>query len=147
VIDPTQPATVDKAALGTAITEADKLVEADYSAGWADFQTALTAAKAANSKVDATQAEVDKAVEDLDTATKALVKKPEVPAVDKDSLNAKIQEAEGLTEAQFTAASWADLQTALTAANEVKVKTDATQTEVDEALAALAKAIQDLETV
>ncbi|MFF2533941.1 Ig-like domain-containing protein, partial [Brevibacillus sp. NPDC058079] len=82
---------VDKTALTTAITEADKLVETDYTAGWTEFQTALTAAKAVQGKADATKVEVDKAVADLDTATKALVKKP--AAVDKTALDTAVSNA------------------------------------------------------
>lgn len=67
------PAAVDKTALNEAVTAADALKESDYTADtWSAFATALAAAKTVQSNESATQEEVDKAVEDLTTAQKAL---------------------------------------------------------------------------
>ncbi|MCM3146603.1 S-layer homology domain-containing protein, partial [Brevibacillus sp. MER 51] len=48
--------------------------------------------------------------------------------------------AENLKEEEYTSASWAELKQALEKANEVLADPNATQQEVDEALAALTKA-------
>ncbi len=69
------PASVDKKALNDAITAAQALKEADYTAdSWKKFSEALTAAQAAAAKADATQAEVDAAAKALTDAQAALVR-------------------------------------------------------------------------
>ena len=65
-------------------------------------------------------------------------------AVDKTGLQAKVDEAKALTEADYTAESWAALQTALKNAQDVLDKTDATQDEVDAQLTALTAAVDAL---
>lgn len=67
------------------------------------------------------------------------------PTVDKSKLNAAIMAAEALNEADYTAESWAELETALAAAKTVAAKYGATQTEVDAALNALTTAQAALE--
>lgn len=69
--------TIDTAKLESAITAAEKLTEADYTAdSWSAMQTKLTAAKAAL-KAKESQSAVDTAADELNTAVKAL-KKAEV---------------------------------------------------------------------
>jgi len=68
-----------------------------------------------------------------------------LPSVDRDDLNAAIEYAEDLAEADFASASWAALQTALTAAIAVLDNTDATQEQVNVALSNLQAAIDALE--
>ena len=68
--------TVDKSALEAAITGCANLKATDYIAStWNAFQAALNTAKAVAAKDDATQAEVDAALADLN-AKKAALKKP-----------------------------------------------------------------------
>ncbi len=134
-------ALVDITALTAAIEQAQGLTESDYTAdSWADLQTALTAAQTVAANAAATQTEVDKAAAALTAAIDAL----EVP-VDTSALTAAIKTAQGLTESDYTAESWADLQTALTAAQTVAANASATQNEVDAAAAALTAAISALE--
>jgi uncharacterized protein YjdB len=64
--------------------------------------------------------------------------------VDKTSLKAKVAEVADLVEADYTAETWAALQTALEAANAVIADEDATQEQVDDALQALQAAIEGL---
>ncbi len=79
-----EPPLVDKAALNTAITEAEKITDLT---GYTDesaktFTDALGAAKAVASKADATQDEVDNATTALEAAQKGLTEKetdPEKP--------------------------------------------------------------------
>ena len=60
--------------------------------------------------------------------------------VNKADLTAAITRAEALNADDYTAESWADLQTALATAKTVEGNADATQTQVNEALAALQSA-------
>jgi hypothetical protein len=73
---------------------------------------------------------------------------PEDPEeVDKEALEAKIEEVANLNEQEYTEDSWANLQTALVAAEAVVANDDATQAEVDQALENLIAAIEGLEPV
>ena len=64
--------------------------------------------------------------------------------VDKSALESAVSLAEALVEEDYTPESWAALQEALAAAKEVLANDDATQEEVDAALAALRQAIEEL---
>ena len=64
--------------------------------------------------------------------------------VDKSELEAAVQEAEALKEEDYTAESWANLQTALNAAREVLEREDAAQSDVDQALQNLNDAVDAL---
>lgn len=67
---------VNKTALVTAIATAEGKNESDYTSdSWAPFALALQAAKVINSKINATQTEVNTALNNLNTAMNALVKK------------------------------------------------------------------------
>ncbi|MCC8076586.1 MAG: fibronectin type III domain-containing protein, partial [Clostridiales bacterium] len=134
-------ALVDITALTAAIETAQALTESSYTAdSWTAMQTALADATAlAEATTGKTQAEVDEITAALTAAIDAL----EVP-VDTDALTSAIKQAQALTESDYTAESWADLQTALTAAQTVAANASATQTEVDEAAAALTAAVAAL---
>ena len=69
---------------------------------------------------------------------------PEEVVVDKADLVSVIAKAEALKAADYTAESYAAVQTALTAAKAANAKADATQTEVDAAKAALDAAVAKL---
>jgi putative cell wall-binding protein len=71
----------------------------------------------------------------------------EPPAVDKTQLEALITETEQLKSGDYTAESWADFTEALQAAKAVSAKTGVTQTEVDNAYAALSAAKGQLVTM
>jgi putative cell wall-binding protein len=66
------------------------------------------------------------------------------PAVDKTQLKALIAEAEQLESSDYTAESWAEFIEVFQVAKVVSTKKDATQTEVDNAYAALAAAKEQL---
>ncbi|WDV06009.1 S-layer homology domain-containing protein [Lysinibacillus irui] len=134
---------VDKTDLQAKVAEEGTLTEVDYTpASWTEYQAKLTEAKEVLAKQDATQAEVDAALAALTKAQSDLV--PSVPGVDKTALQAKVAEEGTLTEVNYTPASWTEYQAKLTEAKEVLAKQDATQAEVDAALAALTKAQNDL---
>ncbi|WP_242987604.1 sugar-binding protein [Anaerobacterium chartisolvens] len=137
---------VNKALLAAAISIAEALSESAYTSdSWETMQTALAEAISVNEKEDATQQEVDDAKVELQAAIDGLVVEGE--DVNKDLLNAVIATAEALSQNAYTAESWQAMQTALEAAISVNDNTDATQSEVDAASAALQTAIDELEVV
>ena len=136
----------DKTALNAAITAAEALNEDDYTAeSWAAVQDALTAARNVADAEDASQDDVDAATAALTEAMKALEQKPAAEPADKDALNAVIAEANALNANSYTEETWAALQEALAAAEAVANDPDATQESVDNAAAALRRAIAGLE--
>ena len=138
---PDEPAT-DKTALAAYIDSVKDLKAEDYTDdSWAAYQTALAAATAVMEATNPAQAEVDKALADL-TAAKEALKKAAVKTELVEYLDTV--KAEGLKEDEYTEASWAAYQTALTNANAVLESGTATQAEVDAALAGLQIAVQGL---
>jgi len=161
--DETPTPTVDKTALAAKIAEAEDLLEAaevgtepgQYpEAAYNTFEAAINAAKAVNDNEDATQEEVDAAVEALEDAIAAFEASVigELP-VNKDALAAKIVEAEDLLEAaevgtapgQYPEEAYNTFEAAINAAKAVNDNEDATQAEVDNAVAALEDAIEEFE--
>ena len=71
----------------------------------------------------------------------------EPETVNKTALEKTITAAESKTEADYTQDSWQVFQTALSSAQEIKSKDDATQAEVDAAVSALQKAIDSLQKI
>ena len=137
---------VDKAALAQAIAAAEVLKEEDYTKdSWANLQTALTAAKAVYADEEADQATVDTATSNLNDAIEALVKNEDpTPEVDKTALKSAIEAAKQLNEEEYTANSWASLQTALSEAETVYADEEADQAAVDTATSNLNAAIEAL---
>ena len=130
----------DKTALEALIDEAEALKEADYTADtWAAFEEALNAAQEVAADADALQGEIDDAAEALESAMEALVERG-----DKTALEALIDEAEALKEADYTADTWAAFEEALNAAQEVAADADALQGEIDDAADALRAAMDAL---
>ena len=139
---------VVKDALNAAIEEAEKRVEADYTAdSWAAFARALENAKTVAADENADQTAVDEAAALLNEAMGALVAaEPEPPVeADKTALEALIAEAENYNRADYTEETWAVFAEALTNAYGVDQDAAASQETVDEALAALQAAIDGLE--
>ncbi|WP_230399463.1 glycoside hydrolase family 2 TIM barrel-domain containing protein [Novisyntrophococcus fermenticellae] len=136
-----QPA-VDKTSLNERIEAAEEKEESSYTQdSWAAFAEALSAAKIISAQVDADQAAVDEALENLQAAMAGLV---EIPAVDKAALEALIASGEEKLEEQYTEDSWKVFASALEEAKAVYGDADATQEETDAAAAALQKAMAEL---
>lgn len=136
-----QPA-VDKTSLNERIEAAEEKEESSYTQdSWAAFAEALSAAKIISAQVDADQAAVDEALENLQAAMAGLV---EIPAVDKAALEALIVSGEEKLEEQYTEDSWKVFASALEEAKAVYGDADATQEETDAAAAALQKAMAEL---
>ncbi|MEB2301405.1 FIVAR domain-containing protein [Lysinibacillus xylanilyticus] len=139
----TEVPSVDKTALQAEV--AAGLNESDYTADtWAAYEEELAKAQAVLDNANATQAEVDQALADLTTAQKALQK---VSGVDKAPLQAKVDEAKGLVPTEYTLETWTAYQAELSAAQAVLDDKDATQAEVDQALADLTTAQEALQEV
>ncbi|CQR48488.1 Endo-alpha-N-acetylgalactosaminidase precursor [Paraliobacillus sp. PM-2] len=148
--EPTEPEDpADKTALEEKITDVEDLDETTYTEeSWTTFAEALAAAKAVASEGEATQGDVDEALAALTTAHEGL-KEAEEPTesedpADKTALEEKIAEVEDLDETAYTEESWTTLTEALAVAKIVASETNATQDNVDEALAALTAAHEDL---
>lgn len=131
---------VDKTALAAKIAEAKALNEDDYtSASWEIFKSVLAAAETTFNTDGMSKTEVESAVAALNDAIAALV----VPG-DKTDLVAEIAKVADLDENDYTPATWEALQAPFAKAIAVRDNADATQDEVDAALAALTMAINDL---
>ena len=87
-------------------------------------------------KADASQEEVDQALEALKAAVAGLDEK-EPAAVNKEILQNLYDSYAKMEQGDYTDESWQALQDALDAANAVLEKADATQAEVDEAYSVL----------
>ena len=107
---------------------------------WKSFSDALAAAKSEYKSENSTPETVKDAQEKLDAAIKGLKAKK----VDKSQLEALIKEAEGKTETDYTAKSWAKLVTALEAARSEFRNENATQESVNNACGSLKTAIDGL---
>lgn len=131
---------VDKTALAAKIAEAKALKADDYtSASWAVFAATLTAAETTYNTDGMSKTEVESAIAALTNAIAALV----TPG-DKTDLNAEIAKVADLDEGDYTPASWEALQAPFAKAIAIRDNADATQDEVDAALAALVMAVNDL---
>lgn len=132
---------VDKTELQKAVDDAANLSADDYTADtWANFESALNAARDALANDDAAQEQVDDALKALNDARAALAEKPVAPAVNKAELQKAVDEAASLKAEDYTAGSWEPFEAALDDAREVLADEDATQDRVNEALAALTDA-------
>ncbi len=132
---------VDKSQLEALIKEAEGKKEADYTPeSWTTFATELQKAKEVNSDKNAKQKTVDQTCESLRAAIDGLATK----TVDKSQLETLIKEAEGKTETDYTAKSWAKLVTALEAARSEFRNENATQESVNNACGSLRTAIDGL---
>lgn len=132
---------VDKSQLEALIKEAEGKKEADYtSESWTTFATELQKAKEVNSDKNAKQKTVDQTCKSLRAAIDRLATK----TVDKSQLETLIKEAEGKTETDYTAKSWAKLVTALEAARSEFRNENATQESVNNACGSLRTAIDGL---
>ncbi|CVI65756.1 Endo-alpha-N-acetylgalactosaminidase precursor [Clostridiales bacterium CHKCI001] len=138
--------TVDKTILQAVADIYDTYEETEYTAeSWAPFAQALKDAKDILAKEDATQEEVDTAIEVLRNAAKGLTK-AEIPVpVDKNAIKVVTGIYKTYEETGYTAESWAVFAEALKAADQVIADEAATQEQVDVALEALIDAGERLQ--
>ncbi|PRA44668.1 S-layer homology domain-containing protein [Paenibacillus sp. MYb67] len=145
LIPTTSVPVVDKSALQAKVTEitGESLEESAYTpASWTALDNAMNEANRVLNDLTATQAQVDKALQDLTDARTGLIPTTSVPVVDKSALQAKVTEitGESLEESAYTPASWTALDNAMNEANRVLNDLTATQAQVDKALQDLTNA-------
>ena len=133
----TQPSSTDKSQLDEAIAAAETLDEEAYTPStWKALEEALENARAVSADPDATQDEIDAALEALNTAVAALIVK-----ADKTALNELYDDAaldfSRLYKDVFSAELIAAMEDALAAAQAVLNNADATEAEVEAARIAL----------
>lgn len=128
---------VDYSALQEAIAKADSLDQNEYTASsWAEMRVVYTTARRALSSDD--QSTVDSATNELNLAIDRLVK----ISVDYSALKKQIRIAEDLDEADYTPASWENMQSQLSVAKVALGSKE--QSVVDRATANLKAAINAL---
>ncbi|QUL54948.1 FIVAR domain-containing protein [Paenibacillus tritici] len=143
-LDDLEKIKVDKTALQGKVTEAGTLDKKEYTAeSWSNLERELTEANNVLNNPNATQDQVDQALAELQKALDDLEK----IKVDKTALENKVSEAGTLDKKEYTAESWSNLERELTEANNVLNNPNATQDQVDQALAELQKALDDLEKI
>jgi uncharacterized protein with FMN-binding domain len=129
----------DKSALNSAIENASRLTESDYSQeSWKALQDAVSAGKTVAANVAATDEEVASAAQAITDAQAALAASPRI------SLSELVAKAQALTEADYTKASWSALDSAVSAAEAVQQNAQATDAQVTSAKDALANAMANL---
>jgi hypothetical protein len=139
----TAPTAGNKGDLNLIIQIAQREVEGDYTAdSWKQLQTALDAAKEVQADVEATQSQINTATSNLLDALGNLQKR-----ADKTALQTAINQANNLSDTNFTIKSWDRLQEVLTTASNLMDNTNASQEEVDAATAALQDALKDLVSI
>ena len=135
---------VDKTALNDLIKRADLIDTTRYTEESVNvFKKALAEAKEINADENATQEKVDGAKTSLEKAMNGLQLKEETN-VDKTALMDKLSTALRLDSKYYTPESWKVLENAIANAQKVIDNEKATQKEVNEAYAALDKAITSL---
>ncbi len=125
---------VNISALKAAIAEAGALTQADYtSTTWAGFRGKLDSANTTAANGSTTQADVNTALQELNEAKSALVKRSDI-----SRLTDMIAALENLSAENYTAASWAAFSQELVKAKAVTNETP--QSEVDAAISSLGEA-------
>ncbi|NAD54666.1 polysaccharide lyase family 8 super-sandwich domain-containing protein [Enterococcus hirae] len=140
------PSEVDKTALEKIVEENQNRNESDYTKeSWKKvFTKAMELAQAVLTDPKATQAEVDDVVQ---AVRKAIEQLQEVTKVDKTALKKLVEENQNRNESDYTKESWKVFTKAMELAQAVLTDPRATQSEVDEAVQAVRKAIEQLQEV
>lgn len=119
--------------------------ENDYEAeSWNAYTQELTKAKAKLEEAEATQGDLDTALNSLASAMYALVPKTAEKTPDNTALKTFVESCAGKTSTEYTQSSWAIFETALDEANALLLNSNATQMQLDTALEKLALAANNL---
>lgn len=136
----------EKASLRKVVNLAVNYEEEYFTAeSWSVLVEALEQAKGVIDDENASKEAIDSASVALQTAIDNLVEKQDVENVVKTELETAIEDAKKIDQSKYTDASAGDLQTALTKAMAVLKNENATQDEVNSALAQLNQAVANLE--
>lgn len=138
---------VDKAVLQSLVTECLELKEDTYTVdSWSIFVEALDGARAMLANGEATQAQVNLALEQLKVAKDGLVEKEEVVKVYKRHLEIAVEVAKGITDfTDIVPAVKAEFDSALAEASQLLSDENASQEQVNNSFDRLSKAIHMLE--
>ena len=136
-------ASYNKAA--AAVAEANNMKQEYYTAdSWAEFMEAVAEVQRVMDNKNTTQAQMDTLPAALEKAMGSLVEVPASEQTVKD-LGTLVTEAQGkYNQTKYTADSWSKYSAALEVAKNVAANQNATQKQVDEAMAALEAAIKGL---
>ena len=127
-----------RADLTAAINNVPEKEESAYTAdSWAAYETALSNANLFVNGAELSQTEADALTAALMEAISGLVEEEQPETVNKDELFAVLHEYGGLKSKDYTAETWAPFYEAYNAASAVYEDEDATQEEVDAAVAQL----------
>ena len=144
-IEPVKP---DNSNLKAAVDAAKQLKQNDYTKeSYEAVKTALKAAEKVLKDENATQAQIDEALENLNEAVEALetkVTKPVKP--DNSNLKSAVEAAKKLKQNDYTKESYEAVKSALKDAEKVLNNKNATQAQIDNALENLNMAVNALET-
>ncbi|MDR2890152.1 MAG: InlB B-repeat-containing protein [Alistipes sp.] len=144
-LETAQEALVVLTDLNTAVDYVGTLTEGDYTAAtWGDVDSALTAAEGVQGTAAATQEAVDNAYDALVAAIGDLEYEPGPGSANKTDLATAIGAVSGLTEGDYTSASWTVFEDALNMAESLNDNAQATQDEVDAAVIILDRAHRQL---
>ena len=131
-------ADVDKTALQALITEADKIEQGNKTPEtWNAFAKALADAKTAVTNSEATQKEVDVALQALLIAKNAL---KDLPKADKSVLKKYVEAGRKLKKADYVETTWSAFDKALKAGETVLSNEKATESEINDAKSAIINA-------
>ncbi len=137
------PDETDKTVLGELIARGETFAQIDYTEeSWSAFSDAFAQAQFVYVAENATQDEIDSAADALRAAIDSLEKARE--DVELDTIREYIAQAQKLDENDYTAESWAVLQSALADALNIANDQDATQEDIDARAEALKDAIDSL---
>lgn len=130
----------DTAALASAVARAEGLDKDDYLSGWDKLTDALAQAKSTLNNANASQNLINTALNGLQDAIRALVKKP-----DQSGLRRTVQSAEAKEESDYIPSTWNTFKLALEAAKAVLSRESATQEEINNAREKLQLTMDNLE--
>lgn len=137
---PAETQAVDKTALKSLIDEVSQLDKTKYTAeSFAKLETALANANKVYADVNATQNDVNNALNALQSARDGLVLNNPTQT-DKSVLENLVKELSMLDKSKYTADSFAKLQSALDNARSVLANANATQAQINDAVARLQQA-------
>ncbi len=134
-----EPTEDQKTNLTTSVDNAANLEAGKYEKdeNWTAFQKALKRAQEIKNRPNATAAQVEKAMRDLEEAKANLKPVQDNKTVDKKALEKAVNDYGNLKSSNYTSTTWKAFKKALDAAKDVLKDEKATQNEVDKALQTL----------
>ena len=134
-----------KELLNSLISDCETLKKDEYTdESWIPFAKALEEAKAVQSNAEASQEDLQKALDTLKEAKAGLQKRGEPEPVNKDQLKELISKCETLNKDEYTKTSWETFAKALADAKAAAANETATQEDIQKAVVNLSEALEQL---